>query len=197
MDKMSLLPKAYEDRVSTRRAKRLWTGAVVVSALLAIAAIGVSSLETRADGDFRYDEKIAAAKQRALQSKQQAEALGVRLAQNRQALSAIEAVAGEPDWNALLGHITRALGEQALLTSCRFGPGRVPAIQQSAGLDADEMDSAWIVLGGVVEAYPEVPALLLRLEALGLFEHVKLVETWSEPFAGEPRIGFHIACRAQ
>ncbi|MFI4860499.1 MAG: hypothetical protein ACIAXF_07445 [Phycisphaerales bacterium JB063] len=197
MDKMSLLPKSYAAHAATRRAKRVWVVASAASLSVSACAIGWSAMRSGPSNHGRYAEQVALAERRADESKQEALVLGTRLGQNRHALSAIDAVAGQPDWKTFLERISLELGDQVLLTSCRFGPLVEPSAQQAAGLKGDALNSSWLLLGGYVDTYPEVPSLLLRLEGIGLFQKVVLIETRSESFGGKPRIGFRIACRAQ
>ncbi|XAL98859.1 hypothetical protein OT109_14870 [Phycisphaeraceae bacterium D3-23] len=197
MDKMSLLPNPYGARALVRRAKRVWLFAAAGSAVVSAGAVAWATTQSGPADAGRYAEQVAVAERRIEDSKQEALALGTRLAQNRHALSAIDAVAEQPDWQALLERVSLELGDQSLLTSCRFGPITDPSLRQAAGLEGDALDAGWLMLGGIVASYPEVPALLLRLEAMGLFKQVLLVETRGEPYGGERRIGFRIACRAQ
>ncbi|MEM9413971.1 MAG: hypothetical protein AAGA29_00650 [Planctomycetota bacterium] len=197
MDNLSLLPKQYTSRAAVQRAKRLWTVAAAASALLAAGVIGWSGMQAGPVDQGRHADQVALAERRIEESKQEALVLGARLAQNRHALSAIDAVSGQPDWKALLDRISIELGDKVLLTDCRFGAIVDPAMRQAVGAEGHGGDSAWLVLGGLAESYQEVPALLLRLESIGLFKQVLLIDTRGESFGDQQRIGFRIACRAQ
>lgn len=195
MLKTNLLPETHRARNTTRRIRRGWAVAVALSAVAAGGAVVSGLLRTGPAVGTDDAEQIAVAERRASASRDEAVFLGRQLAANRQASSAVDAVVGQPDWQALLTLISAELGDQSVLTRCRFGTDRDSDIRQAVGLASEPEDSAWLVLGGVAQAYPEVSALVLRLESLGLFSRVTLVETWSEPFAGEARTGFRVACK--
>lgn len=197
MHKQDLLPGVYRSNQASRRARRGWAVAVVLSGLFAGGAVVASLLHRPAAQSGGVTERIAVAERRGEESQRRALVLGNRLAQQRQATQAVDAVAGQPNWGVLLDRVSKELGGEVFLTSCIFAPGDAPSVREAAGLGPDTADSAWLVLAGIAQDYPEVPALLLRLEGLGVFEKVELVETWREPFGSEARIGFRVACRVR
>lgn len=193
----NLLPPSYRDRAAARRARRLWIGIDACCALAVAAGVSVSFLRSapvQADG---YAEQLAQTEARQAASRREAGLLSAQLAADRLESAAIDAVAGQPDWRGLLLRISATLGDRVMLDQCRFGTGAELQLQREVAAEGGDTASAWLVLGGVAQAYEDVPALVLRLEELGLFDRVVLIETTPRAFSGEERIGFRIACRAQ
>ncbi len=193
----NLLPRRYLEQRATRSARRLWAALVVCCAVGTASAVGWSLMESAPAGTEGYVQQLAQIEHRHEASRQEASALASQLAADQRESAAIDAVAGQPDWRGLLLRIAGVLGDRAMLTACRFGAGDTLRLPPEAGPDASDPSSAWLVLGGVAQAYQDVPALVLRLEEMGLFSRVVLIETTPQAFGGEERIGFRIACRAR
>lgn len=197
MAENNLLPKRYLERRAARFARRLWVTLAVCCALLATTLVAWSMMESTPAETDGFVRQLAQIESRHEASRREASLLASQLAADQRESAAIDAVAGQPDWRALLLRIAGVLGDRAMLTACRFGPGDEVRLPREAGEGASEPSSAWLVLGGVAQAYQDVPALVLRLEEMGLFSRVVLIETTPQAFGGEERIGFRIACRAR
>lgn len=197
MAENNLLPKRYLERRAACFARRLWVTLAVCCALLATTLVGWSMMESTPAETDGYVQQLAQIENRHAASRREASLLASQLAADQRESAAIDAVAGQPDWRALLLRIAGVLGDRAMLTACRFGPGDEVRLPREAGEGASDPSSAWLVLGGVAQAYQDVPALVLRLEEMGLFSRVVLIETTPQAFGGEERIGFRIACRAR
>lgn len=195
MAENDLLPQSYRQVLASGRAGRVWSVAVVVCGLVCAGAVVSSATRRVPLESAAAAEQIAMAQRRALHSQEQALVLGEQLAMHQRAASAVDAVAEQPDWRLLFERVSHELGEQVVLTQCRLGP--LAGLQLPQPIDGNTQDAVWLVLGGVAADYAQVPALVLRLEAMGLFGQVQLIETGRQSFAGEQRISFRIACRVQ
>jgi len=195
MPDQDLLPERYRQALASGRALRVWAPVVALCGLLSAGAVVSSATHREPVAGAAAAEQIAMAERRALASQEQARELGQELALQRRAASAVDAVAVQPDWRGLIERVSVELGDQVVLTQCRFGP--MQGAQLARPADSDTEGAVWLELGGVAADYAQVPALVLRLEAMGLFVQVQLLETGRQAFAGEPRISFRIACRVQ
>lgn len=195
MANRDLLPEPYRQEASARRAQRGWLAGLVVCLLVSGGAVVAGALRSVPQGSDGVAEQVAVAERRADQSQAQAVALGEQLALHRRAANAVDAVAEQPDWRALIERVNIELGDEVVLTQYRLGP--LEGGESSQVIDGDASGAVWLLLGGIAGDYAQVPALVLRLEATGLFMQVHLVETGRQNFAGESRIGFRLVCRLQ
>ena len=144
-----------------------------------------------------YAERLTAVQARSEFTQGQTDKIAVRLAANKQEIAAIDAVAGQPDWRRAMAQVGRVLGDRAMLTACRFGHASDGEFRRDFDNGSVDPESVWLVIDGIAQDYPEVPALVIRLETMGLFDRVMMLQTHAEPFRGQERIGFRIACRIQ
>lgn len=133
-----------------------------------------------------------------------------QLARMREELSAIErrldanrAVTHQPNYAVLMALMARSLDDQLVLRSCAFEPmpvdsdGPAPVRRTSDADDHAQRPAGFpITASGLAVNQRAVSAYLLRLEQMGLFHRVRLINTRREPtpFGSDPAIAFEIEC---
>jgi len=130
-------------------------------------------------------------------------ALSDKAATVRRELEAIRSVAGHPDWSLLLTLLADALSDSLVLEICTLAPTGPPgSIAKDKEADPNSLDtmtarlrqSYVLQLAGVAKTQTAVSRFVLRLEQIGLFRRVKLVQTSRRTFAGRRAIVFKIEC---
>jgi hypothetical protein len=107
----------------------------------------------------------------------------------------------EPDWSLLMGLIAEALGDDAVLDRFHLLPAEAaPASRGGASPRAAPTDetrtnrSYVLLLGGVSRSQEGVSDFVIRLEDLGLFDRVKLLESRRGAPSGDELVGFDLRC---
>lgn len=204
MKQVNLIPAAR--RLRKRRARTLRAGALFCAAysLLATAA-GAAAWMTLHETD---DQLIARTEQVAQSIKcSQARLTRIR-AQSAAARSQLQAnsrLTQRPDWSLLMGLISDAGADQVMLRRVavrRADPPPAPieikkpgAKPRPAGESGPVAPSEFAVeLSGFARTSLETSEFAMRLEKLGLFEKVTLLETSREPYQGEQATRFSVRC---
>ena len=107
------------------------------------------------------------------------------------ALRANKALGNQPDWSLLLATLPVKLGDDLVLRRCEIKPGDAAA---GAAAKADAPEAYTLRIAGYGRAMSSVLAFVQSLEALGLFDQVRLTRTNSEPFLSGTAIGFQVEC---
>ncbi len=126
------------------------------------------------------------------------------LAEHRRDLRRVQAhldanreVTGLPDWSLLLGLLAKQVGDDVVLSECNLLPVEQtvqvasPSPQKNAPAAGATIS---LSVAGLARSQPAVSQFVLRLEELGLFTKVKLVDTRREPFLDGNAIAFQIDC---
>lgn len=197
MNSINLIPPQVLINYRRRRATMVW--AVVSSVILVVCVVTVAAghYHSKPTPSLDLTPQLALIQQQSTQA--QAERMQVDrllIATNRHARAA-RVVSGQPNWRQLLELITACLGDQVVLTGFQLGPTSDSSLAHRAGLSTQESSGVWIVLSGAALVHHDIPELVLRLETLGLFEQVALVETQAMSFESQERIGFRIRCRVR
>lgn len=191
---INLLPRTIYAERARQRAIRIWSGVVglCLFAMLGMIVIGAGS--TQAPDTTDLQGRLSAANQQTDQLVLQISRSRQRMALAQRELASANQVVEQPDLSLLLQIVGQQLGQDAMLSSVRIGAAEESTIRQVVGNSADP-SRRWLVVTGIAEDHQAVPAIVLRLEALGLFEKVVLQETFPETYQGLPRVGFRVACQ--
>lgn len=130
-------------------------------------------------------------------TKRQIDLLNHQLAAARNTLRVTRQIADQPDWSLLLALLGKAVGEQVVLNGCEVGPAaELPDAAQTVSAGAARpVAPAYVVrLRGLARGHPEMSQFVLRLEQLGLFGQVMLVDTGREPIEIGEAVSFRIEC---
>ena len=121
-------------------------------------------------------------------------------------LRATRAIANQPDWSILLALLGHATGDDVMLRSFELQPNApvAPAVKAAPtppGARAPQpsapapRSAAFVLnLGGLGQSQPAVTQFVLRLERVGLFSRVTLLDTSREPFRDGEATSFRLEC---
>jgi hypothetical protein len=122
-------------------------------------------------------------------------------------LRSSRAITDQPDWSALLGLLSTKAGNDVFLRSCGVRPrdpaayaapvkpAGPPARPAAGGKPPPPPDPTVLVaLAGLGASQASVSQFALRLEATGLFDRVRLLETSREVAVGLQLVSFRIEC---
>jgi len=194
MSDINLVPASYRVSCMRRKALKLWAVAASVLAVACALTILMEQARNGAGGHSAEQEQVTDAQQQLEQIDAKISQIQVALQASQRQSTTVGAAAGQPDWQQLLVLVSWQLGDKAVLTRCALGSETSQAILPALAAE-DLQESNWLILEGMAEGYSDVPALVLRLEELGLFDRVKIAQIRPKSFGGEERTGFTIACQ--
>ena len=181
MSEAGLIPKS---RLVARRRRRLvqrWAlGLAAVAGLLVLLHVALALAPTvRSD----REPQLAELRQQAQGLQQRLRLLDDEILQAQVRLAANRAVSEHPDWSVLLAVLSQQLQDQVVLRQVELiAPERSPQ-----GIFV-------LHVQGHAESQAAVSQFVLRLEGLGLFETVKLVESRRAPILNQAATGFRLEC---
>ena len=188
------MPRHLFAQRARQRAVQAWSLAVGLCLLLMLGMIAVGAGSGEAADTTDLQGRLNAANRQAEQLVHQISNSRQRNDALRRELASADQVNDQPDLKLLFEMVGRQLGNEAMLTSIRLGSADEPSIRSAIG-SATGPARRWLVITGVAQDHQAVPEIVLRLEALGLFEKVVLHETFPESYRGSARVGFRVACR--
>ena len=124
-------------------------------------------------------------------------------------LRATRAIANQPDWSVLLALLGKATGDDVMLRSIELQPSQpqatVTAGQRAAvaapvrpggpAAVAPRRAAGYVLsASGLAQSQLAVTQFVLRLERMGLFSRVTLVDTSREPFRDTEATSFRLEC---
>jgi len=127
-------------------------------------------------------------------ARNQLSAVRTAIAHSQQIVTLSRSVSDQPDWSRLLGPLADSLGDDILLSRCELSaikddsPGKAHA---NLPPDTDRMSLHLVGLGRSQSA---VAQFMLRLEAMGLFDRVNLLQTNREQFMDGDAVKFDLNC---
>lgn len=192
-----LTPRPYTRRNRMRRVVRCWSVAVGLCALVAFVPIALEQSRSPDPGAARARERLLLAENRVEQARAELESVQRLLRVHERELRAERHLTDRPDWSEVLTIVADQFDQRLVMTGFRLGAAEDSQVRQALGPIGAGVSprSVWLVFDGVAESNSDVSGLILRVEQLGLFERVVMTGTQREAFAGEPRIGFTLACR--
>ncbi|MEM1356154.1 MAG: pilus assembly protein PilM [Planctomycetota bacterium] len=191
---INLIPSSMYAERARRRTIKGWSSAVILSLLTMLGMIVIGSARSEGPDTSAMQGRLNAAEKQSDQLIFQISRSRQRTESARNELASMEQVAEQPDLQLLFRIVGQQLGRQAMLTGIRLGSAEDATIRQTVGTATDHK-RRWIVLAGIAEDHQRVPAIVLRLESLELFDQVVLHETYPESYRGSTRVGFRIACQ--
>jgi hypothetical protein len=189
------------ERVPSGSGVRAWAATCVtyglVAAVVAIAAHARAGREAQS-----LTDQIEAAEHVSAKAKARLDELKPRLASAQVQLEASKAVTGQADWSALLALLSAQRGEAVVLRSCQLEPGpqaaasadKKPAGPTPAAPRGAAAAPLKFTLAGLGRSQEVVSDFVLRLEAVGLFDQITLLDTAREPFQDGSAVSFRLEC---
>jgi hypothetical protein len=130
--------------------------------------------------------------------------LQAELAKTRTALEMSRAMSNQPDWSKLLVLLGDQLGEEVVLNNCQLvatnkdGKKETDHLQESFSSLAADIPLAErrhkLELSGFGRRQSSVARFALRLEEIGVFDSVKLMSAYRQPFLNDKAVAFRIEC---
>ncbi|MGB1124303.1 MAG: PilN domain-containing protein [Phycisphaeraceae bacterium] len=194
-----LTPKPFLRRARKQAAIRRWVLPVSACALAAVVPIFLEMAKPADMSGLLAQERMVQAQSRIDTGQSQLNGKKAILAQHQRELQAEQHLTAKPDWSAVLKLVARQFDDKLLMTGFQLDDMKNNGVRSALGpLATDVPDrSVWLILNGVASANSDVSGLIMRLEALGLFERVVMTGTQRETFAGNARTSFTLACRVE
>src|SRR5436190_9195882 len=179
---VNLIPAHRRDARRRRARVRRWLAVCVAHTGLLCAAYAAcrGSLLNNADD---AGDQLARATRQAEESDRTIAVLRPQVTEAQAKLGVARTVSGQPDWSLLLSIVSRTLGDDIVLSGCslqpeKIAPGARPAAAPANGAakTSAEVQRRTLALGGFGKSQSEVTQFALRLERLGLFERVDLLQ---------------------
>ncbi len=127
-----------------------------------------------------------------------------RLTDAQGKLEAVRSLGRQPDWRVPLTILAKSLGDEVVLERCRLKAVKVtsPAAGRNAspgsagkGFPPYRAPTHFLMeLSGFARSQEAVSQFILRLEGVGLFKDVALVQTARQPFLDRQAIAFQVKC---
>lgn len=199
MSMPDLTPRKFTRRVQTQAAVRRWVLPTALCALLALVPIAMEHTQPADTHGQLAEQRVFQANARTENAKSQIAAKQTVLAQHQRELQAVQHLTQRPDWSGVMQLVSRQFEGQLMMTGCQLGPANDSRVRNNLGALRSDVpdDSVWLVLNGIAGANSDVPGLIMRLEALGLFDRVVMTASQRETIVGGPRTTFTLACRVQ
>jgi hypothetical protein len=127
------------------------------------------------------------------------EGLRPQLAEAQTKLAVARTVGDQPDWSLLLTVISSTLDEEIVLNNARLDTSDASTANRQLGAPtsrpSNETDTKIMVaLQGFAKSQAAVTQFVLRLERLGLFDRVEMMNSSRQPFGNGDATGFRIEC---
>jgi Tfp pilus assembly protein PilN len=187
MNRINLIPphrrKARAKRVRLRGWITINVGYAFVLGLVFISVYAQS-----------FTSKLPAAELTAIdrevdQAKNQLSAVRSAIAHAQQIAASSRDLSDQPDWSRLLAPLANSQGNEIVLGECDLS-----AIKDDAAKTKSHADRMSLHLVGLGRSQWAVAQFMLRLEAMGLFDHVNLVQSSREQFMQSDAVKFELNC---
>ena len=200
MNDVNLIPA---DRLARkRRMARLRIWAVICGIHLTTLVVALLSAHAIWGGDDDgMTEELKSAVQQIERYNVSVVELRKELAKARTALEMNRAITSQPGWSKLLILLADQLGDEVVLNNCQLvvlntdGTGH---LQESLSSSAAGMPPAGrrhkLKLSGLGRRQSSVSQFVLRLEKIGLFGSVRLINSYRQPFLNEQAVAFSVEC---
>lgn len=202
MNDVNLIPAGR--LASKRRMARLRIWAVMCGAYLTLVTLASLSAHVICGGDGAVAEELKSIERRVQQYNAGIIELRAELAKTRAALEMSRAISSQPDWSKLLVLLSDQLGEEVVLNNCQLiatnknGKEGTGHLQESSSSLAAGMPLAErrhkLELSGFGRRQSSVSQFVLRLEKIGVFDSVRLINSYRQPFLNDQAVAFSVEC---
>lgn len=198
MNDINLLPTHRVQRLARRQHTLAWVvGASIYTAVVVLGAAGTyaGTGPSRAAAQKEREEI-----ERSIETgKGEIAQLNQRLADARHRLKTSVEVSKHPDWSILLKLLADLRDSRMVLDKVELNkvtieaPGAKAAQAKKKPVPASRQKFV-LKLSGIAQSLDTVPPFVLRLEGIGLFSSVKLLESRTGELQGRPMAMFRIEC---
>ena len=186
---VNLMPQARIDAHLRQERRHAWCIGVssYVGSLLLIAA---AAYLWWPDQHAAVAAELASVQEQTQKDEAAISALRPRIREAMSSLAAARSIGDQPDWSLLLGLLSKLLGDDTVLSSCKL----TVALPTSDEPAPDDQVRHLLSLTGLGRSHAAVLEYVRKLEQIGLFQAVTVIDTRSEPFTDGQAIAFHIEC---
>ena len=181
-----------------RRRRRVWTGGCLSYAGALTAAAVLAFLLFHQDiGALKAQSQAADAQ--IGQTRASTQRVSSRIGPTQSALQANQTVLSESDWSILLAVVAESLNDETFLSRVQLEPVVAKAAPAQAGPGAPPAMPArppcLVKLSGYGRSQAAVAQFVASLEAVGLFESVKVIHTKRQDLLASEAIAFELYCQ--
>jgi Tfp pilus assembly protein PilN len=202
MNDVNLIPAAR--LASKRRMARLRIWAVICGAYLTLLTVVLLCTHTVCRGNGAVAKELKSAEQRVQRYNAMIIGLREELAKTRMALEMSRAISSQPDWSKLLTLLSDQLGEEVVLNNCQLvvtdkdgkeAPGHLQKSFSASGAGTPLAERRHkLELSGFGRTQSSVSRFVLRLEKIGVFDSVRLINSYRQPFLNDQAVAFSVQC---
>jgi len=199
----NLIPRSRLERKRWKARLRLWIYCAGVYAGVVIATTAIAHA-TWSQDDRQLDGELAVATARIDEQTSLEARLQQELSEARVRLEADRAIGEPPDWSVLLALLGEETNDSVVLNSCGLtavGPEGIAPGQRRSGPSAGSPSSIplgrrrfRVELSGFGRTQTDVSQFLLRLEQVGLFRTVRLMQSDRAKFLDGEAVVFRVEC---
>ncbi len=203
MGDVNLIPA--ERGVRRHRKAHLYVWTTVCGTYILLLAIGSLTLRAFGSGEARsLSGRLGAVTEQVEQGNREMLRLRRELAEATTALETIRAIHDQPDWSKLFVGLSDQLGEDIVLSRCQLATLTRDDKAVTEGL-RDRLVAKplsvflaecrhKLVLHGFGETQESVSQFVLRLESIGAFDMVRLINSSRQSFRRGEAVAFSIEC---
>ena len=190
MESTNFIPSYRRDLRIRRRRRRGWTVGLTTYAVV----LAASSLMAWLAGHKQPEDLAAAIDQTLLQTDQvrrTTEQLRLDLQQDQASLRAARDLADQPDWSVLLAAVSSQLGDDVFLARLELAPALLRGLAPAAG---ESSEAYQLNLTGFARDQMAISQFAVRLETLGVFDHVKVLRAHRQTLLADTAVAFDLGC---
>lgn len=203
MGQGNLIPAERRVRKRRKARRRVWT--VVCATYAVLLAAGSLAAHMICPSDARsVIEQLEGTALEIEQSDHTLLALRDELAQAAATLETARAMRQQPQWSHLFAELSRQLGEEMVLSRCQLvtsmGAGRTAANEWRKSLASKPLGAFLterryrLTLSGFGKTQESVSQFVLRLEGVGVFDRIRLVNSSRQTFREGEAVAFSVDC---
>ena len=187
MPDLDFIPISRRIAHRRRQRQRRWVNICAVYVLLVMAGCAVLLAEEWIGHTASVEMELARTIDRIQLSSTQLSDMRRRAKEAEKTLTASQRVSTQPDWSILLAALASKTGEEIVLRRCRVRPS-----DPSAGAADVDAPSMLVQVSGYGRTQQSVSRFVLRLEAAGLFDQLRLIGARREPFLDGYAVAFEV-----
>ncbi len=176
-----------------RHRRRVWTGGCISYAGALTAAAVLAFLLFHQDLGA-LEAQAQAADAQLGQTRASTQRVSSRIGPTESALQANQVVLSEPDWSILLAAVAESLNDETFLSRVQLEPVVTKAASPQAGQPVAEptRTPCLVKLSGYGRSQASVARFVASLEAVGLFDSVKVVHTKRQDLLNTDAVAFEL-----
>lgn len=194
MISINLMPaRRQEERMKCAYIQRWIAGGVAYCFVVLIVCVAVRLTAVTPNRDREYD--LDEARQSVHSLNVAIQAIEAELEQGQSMLAATQDLANNPDWGLLLGFVGKLVSGDLVLREYQLEDAvQAGVINPAADVQGRPGGSFQFVVKGWGRTQAAVTDFTLKLERIGLFENVKLLDSNLQPVGSSSAVSFTVQC---